>query len=379
MSSSSEQSIPVATLSVPQNEATAADASPNSKKQTGSGTKEDPWMYIDEYGISYLWDNENKIWKSKEDLDTLIAAQQSAYVILSKQEQNKPKEVDEEKKKRKKEKKKQRNKMKNNSGVYVTGLPPDITQDEFVDFMSKCGVPKKNPEDPTQVKCKIYRDEQGMAKGDALLVYFKPESVPLAIQILDTVEIKPGFHVKVEQATYEQKTQAKENSQPKKKSKKFKIYNQEKELGWEEEESLYIVLKNMFDPKDAGENPNFYQELKEDIQAECEKLGPIEKVKVFEGNPEGVVVVIFEEFEPAKKCIEVMNGRWFAGKQIFAAYYDGWTNYKVDKIIDENEEKKEIGRLWQLVGAARITICYHTKYCASLSHNRKSQINVLIS
>jgi HIV Tat-specific factor 1 len=38
-------------------------------------------------------------------------------------------------------------------------------------------------------RVKMYFDENGQFKGDALVTYFKPESVPLAIQLLDETEL----------------------------------------------------------------------------------------------------------------------------------------------------------------------------------------------
>ncbi len=33
--------------------------------------------------------------------------------------------------------------------------------------------------------------------------------------------------------------------------------------------------------------------------------------------------------EPADECVRIMNGRFFGGRQIEAAKWDGWTNYNV--------------------------------------------------
>ena len=83
---------------------------------------------------------------------------------------------------------------------------------------------------------------------------------------------------------------------------------------------------------------NFAEDLKEDVKEECEKFGPVETVAVFENNPEGVVTVKFLDPPAAERCIEVMNGRYFAGKQIHADFYDGFTNYK----REETEEQKKL-------------------------------------
>jgi len=40
----------------------------------------------------------------------------------------------------------------------------------------------------------------------------------------------------------------------------------------------------------------------------------------------------------AEKCIQVMNGRWFDGRQLVAEFYDGFTNY----FVEESEEEKAV-------------------------------------
>ena len=80
------------------------------------------------------------------------------------------------------------------------------------------------------------------------------------------------------------------------------------------------------------------KDMKEDIKEECSKHGEVELVAVFENNPEGVVTIKFADSVAAARCIEVMDGRFFAQKKITAFYYDGFTNYKVD----ESEEQKKL-------------------------------------
>jgi len=80
--------------------------------------------------------------------------------------------------------------------VYVSGLPLDVTKQELLSFMAKCGIIKKDTE-TGEFKIKLYQDEMGRPKGDALVVYYKPESVDLALLILDESEIRPDVKVKV--------------------------------------------------------------------------------------------------------------------------------------------------------------------------------------
>ncbi len=51
--------------------------------------------------------------------------------------------------------------------------------------MSKCGMLDVDVRAKSRPKVKIYRDEEGRPKGDALATYVKVESVQLALQILD--------------------------------------------------------------------------------------------------------------------------------------------------------------------------------------------------
>lgn len=59
-----------------------------------------------------------------------------------------------------------------NTNVYVSGLPFDVTDEEFKELMSKCGLimPDLVTKEP---KIKLYRDEKGEPKGDGRCCYIK--------------------------------------------------------------------------------------------------------------------------------------------------------------------------------------------------------------
>lgn len=59
-----------------------------------------------------------------------------------------------------------------NTKVYVSNLPNDITEDEFGQLMSKCGLVMKDLKSG-KLKLKLYRDSQGELKGDGLCHYIK--------------------------------------------------------------------------------------------------------------------------------------------------------------------------------------------------------------
>ena len=75
-----------------------------------------------------------------------------------------------------------------NTKVYVSNLPLNTTEEEFLELMKKCGLIEKD--DRNELKIKLYRDSNGQIKGDGLCTYIKIESVELALNILD------GYHFK---------------------------------------------------------------------------------------------------------------------------------------------------------------------------------------
>ena len=44
----------------------------------------------------------------------------------------------------------------------------------------------------------------------------------------------------------------------------------------------------------------------------------MQKVKLFRSNPEGVAMIKFKTPDTAQKCLTLMNGRWFGGRQLVA-------------------------------------------------------------
>ena len=76
-----------------------------------------------------------------------------------------------------------------NTAVFVR-LPFDATFDEIVERFSKCGLIEED--DEGEPKVKMYARENGTFSGEALVVFFKEDSVNLAINILDDAELRLG-------------------------------------------------------------------------------------------------------------------------------------------------------------------------------------------
>lgn len=143
----------------------------------------------------------------------------------------------------------------------------------------------------------------------------KEESVELARELLDQREIKPGFPVSIERARFEQKG----DYIPRKKVEVDKINlikqktDQEKLLSWnegvdKEDKGLKIViLTNVFTIEEALHDENYFKDLELDIRDECEaKLGAIQRLRIFENNPQGVILIKFKASVAAEECIKVL-------------------------------------------------------------------------
>lgn len=179
------------------------------------------------------------------------------------------------------------------TSVYVTGIPPDATVEELKTTFSKCGVIMEDLE-TGEPKIKIYRDENGVSKGDALVSYFKEESVPLAVDLLDDAELRPGdssTKMNVQKAVFKEKepVEKKKSTTGKLKAKK-KIQQLQRKFDWVEEEggkkqekfSKIVILKNMYTQEELDTDPTLLLELKEDVREECEKLGEVTNVILYD-------------------------------------------------------------------------------------------------
>jgi len=72
-----------------------------------------------------------------------------------------------------------------------TNLPLDTSESEIIEVFSKYGVISEEI-DTGKPRIKLYRNEDGTPKGDALVIYFRPESVNLAINMLDDSPFRIG-------------------------------------------------------------------------------------------------------------------------------------------------------------------------------------------
>lgn len=114
----------------------------------------------------------------------------------------------------------------------------------------------------------MYEDDKGQFKGDALIVFFRPESVDLAIQMLDDTEFRlgtqgPNGNMRVQAADFSYKAQ---QEAPEKKNKRDqqKVIKKTQKMNnkladWDDDDpqqlpdtsskwDKVVILKHMFTP-----------------------------------------------------------------------------------------------------------------------------------
>ncbi|KAJ7647343.1 hypothetical protein FB45DRAFT_893169 [Roridomyces roridus] len=356
------------------------------------------WRYEEEDGTEMEYDAAKGKWVPLVDED-LLKRQQAAYSIAGVDEETPAAPVlARENKKRKepedytsatstseagpsikrgrtdKKEKPPGERKSKNTAVYVTGLPLDAELDELLERFSKCGVIEED--DEGEPKVKMYAKEDGTFSGEALVVYFKEDSVLLALNILDDAELRFGDSsttMRVARAEFGHKNTGVEGgvSKPRKTVDKKKASKrigkmQKKLLEWDDEDgfgpamapedsanivnknSRVVVLKHMFTLKALEEDATLLLDLKEDVREECSSLGEVTNVVLYDKEPEGVMTVKFREPLSAQACVLRMNGRFFDGLRVEASLYTGKQRFNrsgAGEEIDGDDDGAEKKRL----------------------------------
>ncbi|XP_022817418.1 HIV Tat-specific factor 1 homolog [Spodoptera litura] len=318
----------------------------------------DTHIYTEADGSKFFWDVDKKAWIPKVD-DDFLALYQMSYGFVDNKAEEKDKSTVEEKKKEQKKadlttaagvKRKAEPQWfqpseETNTKVYVSNLPLDLTEEEFVNFMQKCGLVERDPSNQ-KMKVKLYKDkEQDCFKGDALCTYIKIESVDLALKLLDGSDFK-GNKIKVERASFQMKGEYNPALKPKKKKKKElekikkmqqKLFDwrPEKFIGERSKHERVVIVKNLFHPTDFDQEVQLILDYQQDMRDECGKCGEVRKVVIYDRHPEGVAQITMKEPEMADAVVELINGRWFGKRQITAEIWDGRTKYRIAETDSE--------------------------------------------
>lgn len=259
-----------------------------------------------------------------------------------------------------------------NTAVYVTGLPTNVTISEVHEvFSRKCGVIAEEI-DSGAPRIKLYTDASGTFKGDALIVFFKAPSVRMAIMLLDDTEFRLGdtsngrMRVQAADSSYkkvqnndgaattavgaEEKEKKKQSARDKQKIIKKTQKLNARLADWSDDEDIssmvetssrwdkVVILKHMFTLEELTEDSAAILDIKEDIREECSKLGEVTNVVLFDLEEDGVASVRYSNAEAANACVRLMNGRSFAGQTVKAYISDGKEQFKKSKKKADEEE-----------------------------------------
>lgn len=187
----------------------------------------------------------------------------------------------------------------------MSQLPLDAEASEIAEVFSRYGVLLENEEG--QPRIKLYHDsDTGAFKGEALVVYFKPESVELAVQLLDDTYLRAskgvctGSRMHVERAHFQSEPGAdtaekkpRELSEAERKSLKKRMSKMNSKTNdWDSDSDTErpkvqatartLILKKMFTLAELDEDATLLLDLKQDVREECESLGQVTNVVLWD-------------------------------------------------------------------------------------------------
>ncbi|KAJ2235880.1 hypothetical protein GGI13_008551, partial [Coemansia sp. RSA 455] len=177
----------MATPQFPKPDQFATDKRVKLVSETGCYTFVDPAD-----GMEYEFDQSKGAWFPMWN-ESLVEQQQSAYEGSAKQASDGADAADQGGSKRKG---RDPHRQRENTSVYISGLPLDTTEEEVGEYFSQCGailpdiLTSTYPGSDNKPRIKLYRNSDDTLKGDALVTFFKAPSVQLAIGILDDSQFR---------------------------------------------------------------------------------------------------------------------------------------------------------------------------------------------
>jgi HIV Tat-specific factor 1 len=255
--------------------------------------------------------------------------------------------------------------------IYVAGLPLDTNESEVANFFSRVGLLDLDPE-TQKPKIKLYRYKEGdmitdkygkliatqcgSLKGDCSICFARPESVDLAVQLLDESHFRANLDAKIsiQRAKFEQHGEYKAKRVSEVKRKVVRLAKLQA-VGWDEDGEngritgglkglRIVVLKYVFNPSKNDIKDLYLHEIESNIRSECEQWGNVEKITMFAKNPDGIVIIKFTQPLAASQALNYFNGQKSSdmpGKHIEAIFWDGVTDYTIhDDAKEEAEAEK---------------------------------------
>ena len=319
-------------------------------------------------GNIFVWSNETNSWELKDD-SSKINGQRSNN-------------------QKKASNKRKRNSKKKNTTVYFSGIPKDATISEVENVFKRYGVIKSTAHGKL---IKLYRDDEGLLKGDGTVTYLMRPAADNVISILNGGQFRPGCTITVQEAMYggggggggsggdggnseNQSSKSSSSSsssssnnvyisskqkRPKKaqneRQKKVQRLKEQQVLSWEEGEGNHkkltiVVLKYVFNPSDlvGAKGEIFERNLEYTIANRCEKCGTLEKLTLYSSHPDGVMIAKFKTSYGAERCIAAMNQTYGMNlnKKMLVDYWDNVESFERKRDYKEEESRVDAFGDW---------------------------------
>lgn len=233
-----------------------------------------------------------------------------------------------------------------NSGkaIYISNLPLQEDEgklrDQLIQEFNKFGDLERDQDN--KLKCKMYKDNQGKLKGDAIMIYCRKEYALLAVEMMDGINFE-GYTIKVEPAQFTEKNARKQN-QPNediasdystktpttgnKESRNMEhdlkvmegpVKRRKMDENNDSRRERTLVLANFIDIYKDLDSPEI-QEIEQDLLDGCRPFGKIGSHVM--NVDKGEIHITFMERQEAISCRNAMNGRFFDGRQLVTFMLD---------------------------------------------------------
>ncbi|KAK7193760.1 hypothetical protein DPSP01_000317 [Paraphaeosphaeria sporulosa] len=259
-----------------------------------------------------------------------------------------------------------------NRAIYASNIPRDATFEEIEETFKKAGIIEKGVDGKPRIK--MYTDEDGKFNGDVLIVYFKKESIELAIMRYDGWPFRLDAQksegvIKVEEAdmSFKKNTdgevvKSKLVRKDRKAAERTRAELNRKLAEWSEDEeeevqkafapkknkwSKYVIIKKAFtlaqinDKEDEGA----VLEIKEDMREAAEKFGEVTKVVLYDKEAEGILTVRFKEFEGAEAFVLAFDGKGYNHQKLQLSIADDRPRFQKSGKEDTSDVEDNVRRM----------------------------------
>ncbi|KAF2120541.1 hypothetical protein BDV96DRAFT_269020 [Lophiotrema nucula] len=328
------------------------------------------WLLVDEFGEEWEFNTVANKWFQPATDEQIAAMQGYNGDANGSDEETNAAEVN--KKKRKaaaaaSNAKKQVKKEPENRAVYVRNIPLDASREDIEETFGRYGGMIDQGIDGAK-RVKMYADDQGNFNGEALIVFFKKDSVQQAIRMLDDFPFRIGdtnaANLRVEEADMsykknQDKSEIKFVRRDKKASERTRAELNRKLAEWSDDDepakellphnkyAQFAIIKKAFTLKEIEEDPQLVLDIKEDMREQAETCGEVTNCVLYDKESEGVLSIRFKDPRSAEEFVTKTNGKGYAGQKLHVYIPEDRFKFKKsgkEDGVDSDEEAERLER-----------------------------------